>query len=76
MSDLPHGVSAVIVKGKPVRLHGQRGAGHGPGQGGGQGAGHGAAQYEPLLPRRRAAQSPAGFPAVHSALAVPECRRP
>lgn len=76
MSDLPHGVSAVIVKGKPVRLHGQRGAGHGPGQGGGQGAGHGAAQYEPLLPRRRAAQSPAGFPAVHSALAVPERRRP
>lgn len=73
MSDLPHGVSAVIVKGKPVRLHGQRGAGHGPGQGGGQGAGHGpghgAAQYEPLLPRRRAAQAPAGFPAVHSALA-------
>ena len=77
MSDLPHGVSAVIVKGKPVRLHGQQGAGHSPGHAAGQGAGHGAghgpghgaAQYEPLLPRRRAAQAPAGFPAVHSALA-------
>ena len=43
MSDLPHSVSAVIVKGKPVRLRGQRGAGHG------------AAQHKPLLPRRRAA---------------------
>ena len=47
MSDLPHSVSAIIVKGKPVRLRGQLGAGHS--------AGHGAAQHKPLLPRRRAA---------------------
>lgn len=72
MSGLPHGVSAVIVKGKPVRLPGQRGAGHGAGHG----PGHGVAQYEPLLPRRRAAQGLARFPAVRSARAVPERRRP
>ena len=68
MSDFPHSVSAIIVKGKPVRLRGQLGSGHS--------AGHGAAQHKPLLPRRRAAQGRARFPAVDSALASPSMRTP